>query len=139
MEWIKVGARCATLFGRRRRGIEDRVVRPLVEPFAEVSIIVHFTLLFLGELARKRDDVCLHDRLRSEATVKKTSQKSIKAVKCRLEAHGGRCDCTGYKGVGAVSGTPPGSASQVNSAPGARLPFFAPKRDMTGTNMRAKM
>jgi hypothetical protein len=54
----------------------------------------------------------------------------------REKTQGGRCECTGYKGVGAVSGTPPGSASQVNSAPGARLPFFAPKRDMAGRRMR---
>lgn len=37
---------------------------------------------------------------------------------------------TGKRGVGAVSGSAPGSLSQVNSAPGSFLPFFAPKRDM---------
>lgn len=41
---------------------------------------------------------------------------------------------TGYKGVGAVSGSPPASVSQVNSAPGSFLPFFAPKRDIIKQN-----
>lgn len=42
--------------------------------------------------------------------------------------HGQR---TGKSGVGAVSASPLGSVlSQVNSAPGKFLPFFAPNRDI---------
>jgi hypothetical protein len=35
-----------------------------------------------------------------------------------------------------VSGSPLGSASQVNSAPGSLRPFFAANRDMGGFRMR---
>jgi hypothetical protein len=78
VEWIKVGAGRAALLGRRGGGIEDRVVRSLVKPFAKVSVVIHFTSLFLGELARIRDNKCLENELAVKSHDKRQSHRGSK-------------------------------------------------------------